>query len=176
MIEISEHSGRGDANMEDLEISDDEEEKLPQDMRTKLRGEHQSIGNDEDDEENEEQDGKQRLLIKQKSAFNINANPYNKQVLPTSSFIKRTAFIKDSESSSKYQTPQRYSNVVPFGKVTHSSNKTNLSSRLDQNEEFRREVVEQVKIRVEELQSKMKGKSDMFYVMRHMCKEHLCLS
>ena len=79
MIEISEHSGRGDANMEDLEISDDEEEKLPQDMRTELRGEHQSIGNDEDDEddeENEEQDGKQRLLIKQKSAFNINANPF----------------------------------------------------------------------------------------------------
>ena len=173
MIEISEHSGRGNANMEDLEISDDEEEKLPQDMRTELRGEHQSIGNDE---ENEEQDGKQRLLIKQKSAFNINANPYNKQVLPTSSFIKRTAFIKDSESSSKYQTPQRYSNVVLFGKVTHSSNKTNLSSRLDQNEEFRWEVVEQVKIRVEELQSKMKGKSDMFYLMRHMCKEHLCLS
>ena len=44
--------------MEDLEINDDEEEKLPQDMRTELRGEHQSIGNDEDDdEENEEQDG-----------------------------------------------------------------------------------------------------------------------
>ena len=70
MIEISEHSGRGDANMGDLEISDDEEEKLPQDMKTELRGEHQSIGNDE---ENEEQEGKQRLLSKQKSAFNINA-------------------------------------------------------------------------------------------------------
>ena len=173
MIEISENFGRGDANMEDLEINDDEEEKQSQDMRTELRREHQSISNDEDDEE---QDSKQRFLSNQKSAFNTNANPYKKQVLPTSSFIKRTAFTKDSDSSNKYQTPQRYSNVVPFGKVAHSSNKTNLSSRQDQNEEFRREVVEQVKIRVEELQSKMKSKSDMFYVMRHMCKKYFSLS
>ena len=86
-----------------------------------------------------------------RNQFNTNANSYKKQVLPTSSFIKRTAFTKDSESSNKYQTPQRYSNFAPFGKVAYSSNKTNLSSRQDQNEEFRREVVEQVKIRVEEL-------------------------
>ena len=33
--------------MEDFEINDDEEEKLPQDMRTELREEHQSISNDE---------------------------------------------------------------------------------------------------------------------------------
>ena len=103
-------------------------------------------------------------------------------ILTISKYYQRQASLKEQHlqkiqsHQSKYQTPQRYSNVVPFGKVTHSSNKTNLSSRLDQNEEFRREVVEQVKIRVEELQSKMKSKSDMFYVMRHMCKEHLCLS
>ena len=143
MIEISKNFRRGDTNIDDIEINGDEEEKQPQDMRTELKGEHQSISNDE---ENEEHDGKQRFLSKQKSAFNTNVNPYQKQVLPTSSFIKRTAFAKDSESSNKYQTPQRYTNVVLFGKVAHSSNKTNLSSRQDQNEEFRWEVVEKVKI------------------------------
>ena len=50
MIEISEKFGRDEANMDNLEINDDEEEKLSQDMRTELRGEHQSIGNDEDDD------------------------------------------------------------------------------------------------------------------------------
>ena len=91
MIEICENFGRGDANMEDLEINDDEE-KLPRDKRTESRGEHQSISNGEDDEENEEQDGNQRFLSKQRSAFNTDANPYKKQILPTSNFIKRKAF------------------------------------------------------------------------------------
>ena len=176
MIEMSENFGRGDAKMEDLEINDDEEEKLPRDKRTESRGEHQSISNGEDDGDNEEQDDNQRFLSKQRSAFNTDANPYKKQILPTSSFIKRTAFTQDSESPSKYQTPQRNQNFAPFGEVSRSSNKTNLHPRQDLNEEFRREVVEQVRIRVEELQSKMKSKSDMFYVMRHMCKKHLCLS
>ena len=176
MIEMSENFGRGDANMEDLEINDDEEEKLPRNKKTESRGEHQSISNGEDDEENEEQDDSQRFLSKQRSAFNTDANPYKKQILPTSSFIKRTAFTQDSESPSKYQTPQRNPNFAPFGEVSRSSNKTNLPPRQDLNEEFRREVVEQVRIRVEELQSKMKSKSDMFYVMRHMCKKHLCLN
>ena len=104
MIEISEHFGQGDANMEDLEISDDEEEKQPQNMRTELRREHQSISNDEDEEK---QDSKQRFLSKQKSVFNTNFNPNKKQVLPTSSFIKRTAFynrfrfIKQISNSTK---------------------------------------------------------------------------
>ena len=56
MIEIRQNFERGSENIEGLEIKNDEE-KLPQDKRTELRGEHQSIINGEDDEENEEQDG-----------------------------------------------------------------------------------------------------------------------
>ena len=37
------------------------------------------------------------------------------------------------------------------------------------------EVVQQVKVRVKELQSKMKRKSDIFYMMRHMCKKRSSL-
>ena len=87
------------------------------------------------------------------------------------SFIKIATLWIDSESSSKLQTQQRYSKVFPYGKVAHLSNKINLSSRQDLNEEFRRKVIKQIKIRVEVLQSKIKSKMDMFYVMRHMCKK-----
>ena len=89
MIEMSENFGRGDANMEDLEINDDEEEKLPQDMRTELREEHQSISNDEDDEENEEQDGKKRFLSKQKSAL------IPMQILTRSKYYQRQVLLKE---------------------------------------------------------------------------------
>ena len=91
--------------------------------------------------------------------------------MPTSNFIKRAAFTRDSDSSSKYQTPQKYLNAPSFSKTLGPSNRLNSSSIQDSNEIFRQEVVEQVKVRVEELQSKMKSKSDMFYVIRHMCKK-----
>ena len=41
---------------------------------------------------------------------------------------------------------------------------------------FRQEIVQQVKVRVEELQLRMKSESDMFYVMRHMCKKYLWIN
>ena len=91
--------------------------------------------------------------------------------MPTSSFIKRAAFARDSDSPSKYQTPQKYLNAPSFSKTLGPSIRLNSPSIQDSNEIFRQEVVEQVKVRVEELQSKMKSKSDMFYVMRHMCKK-----
>ena len=91
--------------------------------------------------------------------------------MPTSSFVKRAAFTRDSDSSSKYQTPQKYLNATSFSKALGPSNRLNSSSIQDSNEIFRQEVVEQIKVRVEELQSKMKSKSDLFYVMRHMCKK-----
>ena len=39
------------------------------------------------------------------------------KALPTSSFVKRAAFIRDSDSSSKYQTPQKYLNATSFSKA-----------------------------------------------------------
>ena len=91
--------------------------------------------------------------------------------MQTSSFIKRAAFTRDLDSSSKYQTPQKYLNAPSFSKTLGPSNRLNSSSIQDSNEIFRQEVVEKIKVRVEELQLKMKSKSDMFYVMKHMCKK-----
>ena len=105
----------------------------------------------------------------QRSVFDSNINPSKNRIFPTSSFLKRKAFTKDSESSTKYQTPQSYPNAYPFGK-------TSSPSRKDKMKSFRQEIVEQVKVRVEELQSKMKSKSDMFYVMRHMGKKYLWIN
>ena len=90
--------------------------------------------------------------------------------------MRRTAYIRDSELSSKFKTPQGYVNEVKFGKCTNSSNKVYLSSKRDANEDLNQEIIQLVKVRVEELQSKMKSKSDMFYVLRHMCKIFYCLS
>ena len=41
MIEISENLRRGDVNMENIEINNDEEEKTPQDKSVGIRGKHQ---------------------------------------------------------------------------------------------------------------------------------------
>ena len=169
MIEISENLGRGDAKMDDLEISDEEEEKQPQNNRKDSKERYQLSDRDEEEDGDEAEDYSQKISGKQKSAFTSNSNLNKKQAFPSSSFLKRTAFTRDSESNDKYKTPQKCPDAV-------FSVKPPSPSRKDSNEKFRQEVVQQVKVRVEELQSRMKSKSDMFYVMRHMCKNRLCLN
>ena len=120
MIEISENLRRGDVNMENIEINNDEEEKTPQDKSVGIRGKHQKVSKNEDED---------KYNDSQRSFFDSNTNPSKDQTFPTSSFLKRTAFTKDSESSSKYQTPQSYLNAYSFGK-------TSSPSRKDKNEEF----------------------------------------
>ena len=172
MIEISENHGLGDVNMEDFQINDDEEEKLPLKNDVFSR-ELKRVSNDE--EEDKSEDSNQKSFIKQGSAFDCRFDPHKNQGLVASSFIK-TALTRDSELSSRYITPLKFQNVASFGQVSNSSNKPNSPLRKDPDEAYRQEIVQQVRVRVEELQSKMKSKSDMFYVMRHMCKEYLYLN
>ena len=176
MIEMSENLGRGDAKMEDLEISDDEEEKQPHNNRKDSKERYQRSDRDEEEDGDEVEDDSQKSPGNQKSAFTSNSNLHKKQAFPTSSFLKRTAFTRDSESHDKYQTPQRYPDPALSVKSPSPSSRAHFTLRQDSNERFRQEVVQQVKVRVEELQSRMKSKSDMFYVMRHMCKKWSCLN
>ena len=175
MIEISESHGLGDVNMEDFQINDDdnEEEKLP--LKNDVFSRELKLTNN-DEEEDKSEDSSQKSFSKKGSAFNCKSGPHKNQELVASSFIKRTTLTRDSESSSRYITPQKFQNVASFGQVSNSSNKPNSSLRKDPNEAYRQEIVQQVRVRVEELQSKMKSKSDMFYVMRHMCKKYLYLN
>ena len=176
MIEMSENLGRGDTKMEDLEISDDEEEKQPHNNRKDSKGRYQRSDHDEEEDGDEAEDDSQKFPNNRKSAFTSNSNLHKKQAFPTSSFLKRTAFTKDSESHDKYQTPQRYPDPALSVKSPSPSSRADFPLRQDSKERFRQEVVQQVKVRVEELQSRMKSKSDMFYVMRHMCKKRSCLN
>ena len=89
MIEISENIGSGDVNMENIEINNDEEENTPQDKRVSRRGEHQRVSRNEDEDKYNES---------QRSVFESNINIFKIRTFSTSSFIKRTAFMKDSES------------------------------------------------------------------------------
>ena len=50
MIEISENLRRGDVDMENIEINNDEEEKTPQDNFVGKRGEHQKVSQNEDED------------------------------------------------------------------------------------------------------------------------------
>ena len=171
MIEMGESFGRGDAKMADLDI-EDEEEKKPLNYRKHSRKEYKEIDNDEEDDELHNNESS----IKMKSGFDSYDNFYKKQSSPVSSFTRRTGLTRDTESSSKFQTPQRYQNAISYNQNISSSNRAPFSSQRDLNEEFRQEVVQLVKVRVEELQSKMKSKSDMYYVLRHMCKKLNVLS
>ena len=99
MIEISENLILGDVNMENIEINNYEEEKTPQDKRLGLRGEDQKVSRNEDED---------KYNDSQRSVFDSNINPSKNRKFPTSSFLKKANFTKDSESSSKYQTPQSY--------------------------------------------------------------------
>ena len=166
MIGISESLGRGDEKMTDQDI-EDEEEKKPLKYRKHSRREYEQIDN-EDEEDDEVHNNESSIKIK--SGFDSYENSYKKQSSPLSSFTKRAGLTRDTESSSKFQTPQRYQNAISYNQNMSSSNKAQFSSQRDLNEEFRQEVVQLVKVRVEELQSKMKSKSDMYYVLRHMCK------
>ena len=171
MIEMDESLGRGDAKMADLDI-EDEEEKKPLNYRKHSRKEYKEIDNDEEDDELHNNESS----IKMKSGFDSYDNFYKKQSSPVSNFTRRTGLTRDTESSSKFQTPQRYQNAISYNQNISSSNRAPFSSQRDLNEEFRQEVVQLVKVRVEELQSKMKSKSDMYYVLRHMCKKLNVLS
>ena len=171
MIEMGESLGRGDAKMADLDI-EDEEEKKPLNYRKHSRKEYREIDNDEEDDELHNNESS----IKMKSGFDSYDNFYKKQSSPVSSFTRRTGLTRDTESFSKFQTPQRYQNAISYNQNISSSNRAPFSSQRDLNEEFRQEVVQLVKVRVEELQSKMKSKSNMYYVLRHMCKKLNVLS
>ena len=166
MIETSENLGRGDAKMADLDI-EDEEEKKPLNYRKHSRKEYREIDNDEEDDELRNNESS----IKMKSGFDSYDNFYKKQSSPVSSFTRRTGLTRDTESYSKFQTPQRYQNAILYNQNISFSNREPFSSQRDPNEEFRQEVVQLVKVRVEEHQSKMKSKSDMYYVLRHMCRK-----
>ena len=119
MIKISENFGRGDVEIENIEINNDEE-KTPQDKIVGIKGEHQKVSRNEDED---------KYNDIQISVFDSNINLSENRTSPTSSLLKRTAFTKDLESSRKYQTPQSYSNAYPF-------DKTSSPSRKDKNEEF----------------------------------------
>ena len=170
IIEMSESLGRGDAKMDDLDICDDEE-KRSQNNQAEIAGRHQP--NESDNEESYESHN-EKSFAKRRSGFNDYVNPYKKQVSPTSSLLRKTALTRDTEPSNKFQNYQRYSSMIPFDHSSGSSSRTPLSQQRDINEEIRKEVVQLVKVRVEELQSKMKSKSDMFYVLRHMCRRFYC--
>ena len=176
IIEVSENFGRGDVKMDDLEISDDEEEKQPHNNRKNSKGRYQRSDRDEVEDKDEDEDDGQKFPGKQKSAFTSNSNLNKKKAFPTSSFLKRTAFTRDSEPHDKYQTPQRCPDDALSVKPPSPSSRAHFPSRQDSNERFKKEVVQQVKVRVEELQSRIKSKSDMFYVMRHMCKKQSSLN
>ena len=74
MIEISENLGRGDVNMENIEINNDEEEKTPQDKRLGLRGEHQKVSRNKDED---------KYNDSQRSVFDSNINPSKNRTFPT---------------------------------------------------------------------------------------------
>lgn len=170
MVQLSENYGKLDVNMEDFENNDDnEEEKIPVSSSEDYREQYQQHKNDDQDSKFGNKNHKH--FDEQRSTSEVDISPQKKHQTPTSSFVKRSAFTRDSDASSKFQTPYRYSSEVSFGKASDFSSKAFTSLRRDPSEVIRQDVVEQVKVRIEELQSKMKSKSDMFYVMRHMCKK-----
>ena len=87
--------------MEDLEISDDEEEKQPHN-RKDSKGRYRRSDREEEKDGDEVEDDSQKSPGNQKPAFTSNSNLHKKQAFPTSSFLKRTAFTRDSESHDKY--------------------------------------------------------------------------
>ena len=98
--------------MEDLEISDHEEEKKPQNNRKGSKERYQQFDRDKEVDKDETEDDSQKSSGNKKSAFTSNSNLHKKQEFPTSSFLKRTEFTRDSESQYKYQTPQRYPDAI----------------------------------------------------------------
>ena len=168
MIAISESHSRGDTKMAGLDIEDEEEEKKPLNYRKHSRRGYQPA--DMDSEEDDDHHRNDESFAKVRSGFNSYDSPFKKQASPVSSFMRRGELTRDTDSSNKFWTPQKYQNTAPYNQNLSSFDRRPFTSQRDLNEEFRQEVVQQVKVRVEELQSKMKSKSDMFYVLRHMCK------
>ena len=67
MIEMSENLGRGDVKIDDLEISDDEEEKQPQNNRKDSKEIYELSGRDEEEDKDEAEDYSQKISGKQKN-------------------------------------------------------------------------------------------------------------
>ena len=157
MIEISENFKRGDVNMENIEINNDEEEKTPQDKGVGIRGEHQKVSKNED--EDKYNDSQRSFLIAIQTLPKI--KHFQLQASSKEQHLRKT---QSHQASIKLHKAIRMHTLLV--KLQVLPEKIKMKS-------FRQEIVEQVKVRVEELQSRMKSKSDMFYVMRHMCKKYL---
>ena len=168
MIKISWNSRNGDANMEDLNIVDDDEENVSNDNDKGNNSNHHN--DDDDEEEKEDEDRKMNPFAKKTSHIDSFAQTLKKQTNQVSSFARMADITRDSEISSRFYTPQKPSNSSSLNSQTNSFNRMLFSSDKDLEEELRQGIVQNVKVRIKELQSKMKSKSDMFYVLRHMCK------
>ena len=156
MIEISENLRRGDVNMENIEINNDEEEKTPQDKSVGIRGEHQKVSKNEDEDK--------YIMITRDHFLIAIQTPLKIEHFQLQASSKEQYLQKSHQASIKLHKAIRMHTLLVKPQVLPE--KIKMKS-------FRQEIVEQVKVRVEELQSRMKSKSDMFYVMRHMCKKYL---
>ena len=168
MIKISWNSRNGDTNMEDLNIVDDDEEKVSNDNDKGNNSNHHN--DDDEEEEKKDEDRKINPFAKKTSHIDGFVQTLKKQTNQVSSFARMADITRDSEISSRFYTPQKPSNSSSLNSQTNSFNRMLFSSDKDLEEELRQGIVQNVKVRIEELQSKMKSKSDMFYVLRHMCK------
>ena len=165
MIKISEGLGRGDASMKDLCINDDDEEE------EKRPGSNEGRLHTSDNDGEEEEIHSKQLQANPDFRGDSFVSPFSKKAGKDFSFVQKAQRIRNTQPSSKFVTPQRQNVVVPLNLHSNSSNSASFPSREELNEEFRQGIVQNVKVRVEQLQSKMKSKNDMFYVLRHMCKQ-----
>ena len=167
IIEASEKLDRGDAKMDDLDPQDCvEEDKYSDHIANADRGNPRSdYANDKSHEVN---DGSP--LIKRGLSFESFASPPKNLANNVSNFARRGISTKETSALGGYLTPQKNFSQFPLSNPRLDTRQEVLAfSRQDLDEKFRQEILQTVKVRVEELQSKMKSKSDMYYVLRHMC-------
>ena len=166
IIEASEKLDRGDVKMDDLDPQDCVEDKYSDHIANADRGNPRSdYANDKSHEVN---DGSP--LIKRDLSFENFASPSKNLANNVSNFARRGVSTKETSALGGYLTPQKNFSQFPLSNPRFDTRQEVLaSSRQDLDEKFRQEILQTVKVRVEELQSKMKSKSDMYYVLRHMC-------
>ena len=167
LIKINESLSRNDANMDGQDVEEyNEEEKEYRENRsnTDLDNLHLDWENELDNEEQ-----KEKSTPKQKFNFVGSTNPFKKQTTQSTSYMRRLDSTNDFGSPAIYRTPQKYSIASKYAQNKDSTSESFALKEREMEEDFRKEIIKNVRIRVEELQSKMKSKSDMYYVLRHMC-------
>ena len=154
IIEASEKLDRGDAKMDDLDPQDYvEEDKYSDHIANADRGNPRSdYANDKSHEVN---DGSP--LIKRGLSFESFANPSKNLFNNVSNFARRGVSTKETSALGGYLTPQKNFYQFPLSNPRLDTRQEVLaSSRQDLDEKFRREILQTVKVKVEELQSNMK--------------------